>query len=90
MSKPQTIKMIFIEALSGGLVGGTVGALTGVISISIMPYILRAIDLPITMHYSAPLIISSILGGAVVTLVASISPALKSSKLNIIEAIKYE
>lgn len=90
MSRLQIIKMIFIEALSGGLVGGAVGALTGVIAISIIPYLLKAIDMPITMHYSAVLIINSILGGAAVTLIASVSPALKSSKLNIIEAIKYE
>lgn len=90
MSKLQTVKMIFIEALSGGLVGGAVGATTGVISVSIIPYLLKAIDMPITMHYSAALIINSIIGGAVVTLVASVSPAFKSSRLNIIEAIKYE
>jgi putative ABC transport system permease protein len=90
MSKAQIIKMIFIEALSGGLVGGAVGVLTGVVSISIIPYLLKAIDMPVPIHYSATLIINSILGGAVVTLIASVSPALKSSKLNIIEAIKYE
>jgi len=90
MSKLQIVKMIFIEALSGGLVGGSVGALTGVISISIIPYLLKAIDLPITMHYSAQLIVNSIIGGAAVTLIASVSPALKTSRLNIIEAIKYE
>ncbi len=90
MSKVQIIKMIFIEALSGGLVGGAVGIFSGVVNISIIPYVMRAIDMPIPIHYSAILLISSLLGGAAVTLIASVSPALKSSRLNIIDAIKYE
>ena len=90
MSKPQIIKMIFIEALSGGLTGGAVGVLSGVLNISIIPYVMRSIDLPIPMHYSIVLLVSSLLGGTIVTLIASVSPALKSSRLNIIEALKYE
>lgn len=90
MSKVQIIKMIFIEALSGGLVGGAVGVFSGVLNISIVPYVMRAIDMPVPIHYSAVLMLSSILGGAAVTLIASVSPALRSSRLNIIEAVKYE
>lgn len=90
MSKVQIIKMIFIEALSGGLIGGAVGVFSGVVNISIMPYVMRAIDMPIPIHYSAVLMVSSLAGGAAVTLVASVSPALRSSRLNVIEALKYE
>jgi putative ABC transport system permease protein len=90
MSKVQIIKMIFIEAFSGGLIGGAVGVFSGVVNISIIPYVMRAIDMPIPIHYSAVLMIASLFGGAAVTLIASISPALKSSRLNIIDAIKYE
>jgi len=90
MSKGQIIKMIFIEALSGGIVGGAVGVFSGVVNISIVPYVLRAIDLPIPIHYSAVLMAFSLAGGVAVTLIASVSPALKSSRLNIIEAVKYE
>lgn len=90
MSKGQIIKMIFIEALSGGIVGGAVGVFSGIINISIVPYVMRAIDLPIPIHYSGVLIVTSLAGGAAVTLIASVSPALRSSRLNIIEAVKYE
>ncbi|MGE5678209.1 MAG: FtsX-like permease family protein, partial [Pseudomonadota bacterium] len=86
----QIIRMIFIEALSGGLIGGAVGVFSGVVCISVVPYVMRAIDLPIPIHYSIVLMVISLLGGAAVTLVASVSPALKSSRLNIIEALKYE
>ncbi|MHB1393520.1 MAG: ABC transporter permease [Clostridia bacterium] len=90
MSKVQIIKMIFIEALSGGLIGGAVGVFSGVVNISVIPYVMRAIDMPIPIHYSAVLMINSLIGGAAVTLIASVSPALKSSRLNVIEAVKYE
>jgi putative ABC transport system permease protein len=90
MSKGQIRKMIIIEAMTGGLIGGVVGIIMGVMIISIIPYLLKAIDLPIDITYDPMLLISGLLGGVVVCLIASISPALKSSKLNIIEAIKYE
>ncbi len=90
MSKGQTVKMIFIEALSGGIIGGAVGVFSGVVNISVVPYVMRAIDLPIPIHYSAVLMAVSLAGGAAVTMIASVSPALKSSRLNIIEAVKYE
>jgi putative ABC transport system permease protein len=60
------------------------------VNISIVPHILRAIDMPVTIHYSAALVVSPLIGGAVVTMIASVSPALSSSRLNIIEAVKYE
>jgi putative ABC transport system permease protein len=90
MSKRQVIKMIMIEALTGGFIGGAVGIIMGVMMISIIPYLLKTIDLPIDMTYDPVLLINGLLGGIIVSLIASISPALKSSKLNIIEAIKYE
>lgn len=90
MSKWQTQKMIIIEALTGGFIGGVVGIIMGVMMISIVPYVLKTIDLPIDISYDPVLLINSLLGGIAVSVIASISPALKSSKLNIIEAIKYE
>lgn len=90
MSKKQIRKMIIIEAMTGGLIGGAVGIIMGIMIISIIPYLLRAIDLPIDITYDPVLFINALIGGVAVCLIASISPALKSSKLNIIEAIKYE
>jgi putative ABC transport system permease protein len=90
MSKRQTRKMIMIEALTGGFIGGAVGIIMGVMMISIIPFLLKTLDLPIDIIYDPVLLINSLLGGIVVSVIASISPALKSTKLNIIEAIKYE
>lgn len=90
MDKRQSIGMIFIESLSGGIIGGLLGILAGSLLLYTMPYILKAINLYVPLHYSAPLFLFSILGGMLIMVVASISPALKSARLDIIEAIKYE
>jgi putative ABC transport system permease protein len=90
MSKRQIRKMIIIEAMTGGFIGGVVGIIMGVMMISIIPYLLKVIDLPIDISYDPILFINGLLGGILVSVIASISPALKSSKLNILEAIKYE
>lgn len=90
MSKKQIIKMLFVEALTGGLIGGILGVCSGILMISIVPYVMKAMGVPIPIHYPLTLFIQGILGGVGITLIASVSPALKSSKLDIIEAIKLE
>lgn len=90
MSRKQIVSMIFIESLTGGLIGGVVGAIGGILMVSIVPYVMKAIDMSIPIHYSPGSVFTGIIAGTIITLVASISPAIKSSKLNIIEAVKYE
>jgi len=53
-------------------------------------YILEGMNLPIEIHLNTSLFIYALIGGIAITILASISPALKSSKMNIMEAIKYE
>jgi putative ABC transport system permease protein len=90
MSKAQSLKMIFIESLSGGLIGGIVGMTAGLLLISLIPYMMKALNIPIPMHYSLTQFLLALLAGIIITVIASISPAFQSTKLNIIEAIKYE
>ncbi len=90
MSKGQMMKMLFIEALSGGFVGGFMGAVGGVILIYTIPGIMKYIGVDIPMHYSWSYIWISILSGALISVVASLSPGIKSSRLSIIDNIKYE
>ncbi len=90
MSKKQTLKMIMIEALTGGFIGGVVGIIAGILMLSTVPLLMQAIGVPLAVHYKFSLFVSSLIGGIVIAVLASISPALKTSKLNIIEAIKYE
>jgi len=90
MSKRQSIKILFIEALSVGLIGGIMGVAAGFVTTVIVPYVMKAMELPLNMHYSYSLFGMCFILGIGITMAASIAPALKSSKLNIIEAVKYE
>lgn len=90
LSKKQTLKMIFVEALTGGCIGGVAGIIGGIFILRLVPQLMQTIDVPIALHYSLVFFINALFGGIVIAVLASISPALKTSKLNIIEAVKYE
>lgn len=90
MSKNQIIKMIFVESLTGGLIGGVIGVLTGLSMILLIPDIMVSMGLVYTIRYSIPLLLMYLFVSVLVMITASISPAIKSSNLNIIEAIRYE
>ena len=90
MSQKQTVKMILIESLTGGVIGGSVGILTGTLLISIVPFLLKAINKVVPIHYSLKEYLISFGAGILITVAASVGPGLKSSQMNIIEAIKYE
>lgn len=90
MSRGQTVSMVFIEALSGGIIGAISGLITGLLMLAIIPRLLTDMALPVVVVVSKITFVQFLAGGIIVTLFASVSPALKSSKLNIIEAIKYE
>jgi len=90
MSKDQIIRMVTIESIAGGFTGGTVGMIAGFFFILIIISVMNAINLSIPMHYSPMQFVASLISGIIISLIASISPLIKSSKLQIIEAIKYE
>ncbi|MHB8072297.1 ABC transporter permease [Desulfosporosinus fructosivorans] len=86
MSKVQTVQMIFIEALSSGAIGGLVGVLTGTLMIIILAGTNNSKDI----HFPFSSYIIYVWAGMALMLLASISPALKSSKLDIVSSIKLE
>ncbi|WP_070000181.1 ABC transporter permease [Cellulosilyticum sp. I15G10I2] len=90
MSKKQVVNMLFIEALYSGAIGGAAGIAGGIIVMKIMPYVLEAMRLPIPVYLVPGVLWIYLIGGILITVFASITPTKKSSKLNIIEAIKYE
>lgn len=90
MNKKQIVKMVFIEALYSGIIGGAAGIAGGIIVMQIVPYILEAMRISIRTYVVTDILWIYLAGGVAITIIASVSPALKSSKLNIIEAIKYE
>ncbi len=90
MSKKQVINMLFVEALYSGSIGGIAGIIGGVTVIKLVPYVLEAMRMPIPVYLVPGVLWIYLVGGMFITVMASIAPAKKSSKLNIIEAIKYE
>ncbi len=90
MSRKQIVQMVFLEALALGAIGATVGVTTGWGMTQIAPYILEGMQCPIPLKFITSILWMYIVGAIGVTIMASITPASKSSKLNIIEAIKYE
>lgn len=91
MSKTQNLKILFIEALTGGAIGGIIGAFGGAILCFVIPYVIKGIaGVKFNIHYEASTFIIAFMAGVLVSLVASVGPSLKSSKLDIIQAIKYE
>ena len=92
MNKKQTLKMIFIEAFTGGLIGGLIGIIIGLLLVMNVGKLIEALggSMKGFIQISWISLIVSMVGGVVITIVASVGPALKSSRLNIIEAIKYE
>ncbi|WP_028307087.1 ABC transporter permease [Desulfitibacter alkalitolerans] len=90
MSIKQTQKMLFIEALSGGLIAGIIGVIGGIMGINTISYLLRSMGLSGTMQYDFTVFWLAVIAGVGVSVVASISPALKTSKMSIVSSLKYE
>ena len=88
MSKRQIVLMLFIEALTGGIIGGIVGVAGALMLTVNSGEIMLGVNLFIPINISGSLIIISILAAILLQLTATISPALKTSKLNIIDTIK--
>lgn len=89
-NKLQTIRIVVLEAAFSGIIGGIIGILSGLLVLSIMPYFTRAMIATIPMKLSLPMFLGVGMTGVFITLMASVVPALRSSRLNLIEAIKYE
>ncbi len=90
MSRRQIVKMMIAESLTGGLIGGIMGIFSGLMMIFLIPYLMKSINFKIAVTLDPFTLILSFLIGVVVTLIGSISPIVKSSRLNLIEALKYE
>jgi putative ABC transport system permease protein len=90
MSKRQTRKMLFVEAFSVGIIGAIMGILGGIMFANIIPYFLKVWNFPMPMVYDVITFITCFILGIAITMVSSLGPSFKSSKLNIIDAIKYE
>jgi putative ABC transport system permease protein len=89
-TKKQTIHMILIEAASSGIIGACAGVFTGLLMVAIIPYFTKAMMATIPAKYPLNLFLIVAITGIFITILAAAIPALRTSKLNIVESIKYE
>jgi putative ABC transport system permease protein len=90
MSKKQVVQMIVVEALCTGIIGATAGIIGGSMLVGLMPLMMEVMKVIMPVRHLTETFYIYLLGGVSITVIASITPLIKSSKLNIIEAIKYE
>lgn len=90
MSRKQMLKMFLIESFTGGLIGGVLGIVAGVAMIAVIPPMMKAAGIPLEVTFNNNVMAISLLSGVVITVAATIGPALNAAKSNIIEAIKFE
>lgn len=90
MSRQMMRRMLYLESFACGIIGGLAGIAGGLLFVHMVSYMLIAMDLPVAMHINNIVLIQSLIGGVLVSIIASISPVIRSSKMAIIQAIKYE
>lgn len=91
MSRGQVVKMILIESLTGGVIGGLAGISAGIITTSlIVPQVIEALQIETRIYYSSSIFIVCFVAGVVTTVLASTAPAVRLAKLNLVEALKFE
>lgn len=91
MSRVQVVKMISVEAITAGMIGGLTGISAGVITTAlIVPQVIEAMQIETRIYYSGSIFAICFLASVSTTVMASIGPALRLVKLNLIEALKIE
>jgi putative ABC transport system permease protein len=89
LSKNQLIKMTLIEAFTTGVIGGAIGIVVTYLEVKVIFKILQNF-IDMKPDYSLSIFIIAAGMGILITLLGSVVPLVKSSKLQVIEAIKYE
>ena len=90
MRKKQLGKMLLIESILGGVIGGVIALFGGNLLIYIIPNFLKANGQVLNIDYSLSTSLYAVILGVVITIICSIMIIIKSSKLSIIESIRYE
>lgn len=90
MSKIQLVKVTLIESALTGLIGSLLGAVGGLCLLFITPMIMKNLGLQLVMHISVINVLEYLGCGILISILSSLSSIIKSSKMSIIETIKYE
>lgn len=90
MSKKQLSIMLLFESVCGGIIGGIIALAGGNLLVYIIPNFLKANGQVLNVSYSLLASLNAVIIGVVITIICSIMVIVKSSKLSIIESIRYE
>lgn len=90
MSQKQMVKVLLVEALAGGLIAGVTGCLGGMVYLIQAGYIMFSLNLPIRIMYSPGFFIEAVIAGAIIAVLASLSPSRQTARLEIVKELKYE
>lgn len=90
MSKKQRKKMIYIEAIAAGFLGGVFGVISGQIVLVMVKNMLKVIELNLDMKLTLSFALIGMLGGIIVCIVSSLGVVRKSARLSVLEELKYE
>ena len=89
MSKWQNVKMTVIEGFTAGLVGAALGLLVSYMEIKTI-FIVAGPRISVTPELDAMVFAVAGFAGIVITLIGSVAPILKASKMKLVEEIKFE
>ena len=84
MEQRQVVRMLLTEALMSGAVGGLIGVATGFLLLYAADHVILALELYVRIRYSATLIAGFFLVGVAATVLASVSPALKARRIDLL------
>ncbi len=90
MSRKQTFRMLSLEALISGTIGGITGIIGGILLTKQVSQFLSLVDFPFKVSLSMSILLSGLLLSIIISLLSTIFPARKVAKQNIVSAIKYE
>jgi putative ABC transport system permease protein len=90
MSRIQNIIMLFIEACSVGLIGAIAGMSTSGLLFVTIPLVLRSFNLPLSIQFQSGTAVVMLTFSIMVTLLASLAPVIRVSRLQLIQVLKYE
>lgn len=90
MSKSQTLRMLTIEALMSGAIGGFTGTIGGILLSMQVNQFLNILGMPFSIKYNPMVIVYGFLAGVIISVFSSLWPSRKVAKMNIVSAIKYE
>ena len=89
LSNRQNVKITAIEGFTSGLIGAAVGLFVSYMEIKTI-FIVAGPRISVVPELDAGVFIMAGLAGIVITLIGSVMPILKSSKMKLVEEIKFE